>query len=61
MRIVSEIKKVKSLIPYEANVRRVIGGRTYEHLIKDKCSFEENLCHNSFNEEITVRNILLVG
>jgi len=61
MRIKSEIKKTKLLTPYTANIKRVIGGGTYEYLIDGECSREENLSHNSFNEEITTRNILLVG
>ncbi|KLL04519.1 MAG: hypothetical protein MRERV_20c051 [Mycoplasmataceae bacterium RV_VA103A] len=54
-------KKVKLLTPYTATIKRTIGERTYEYLIDGKY-FSDNYSESHYlTEEITVKNILLVG
>ena len=54
-------RKVELLTPYTANVKRTIGEKSYEYLIDGEYSsnnYSESCC---LTEEITARNILIVG
>lgn len=61
VRVKLEAKKVKLFTPYTATVKRVITGRIYEYSI-DGEYVRDNYSKNDYShEEITTRNILLVG
>jgi GTPase SAR1 family protein len=53
-------KRSQLLIPYTANSKRIVGGRSYHYLINGNYS-SDNYCSYCTFEEIITRNILLVG
>jgi energy-coupling factor transporter ATP-binding protein EcfA2 len=54
-------KKVKLLTPCTANVKRTIGGRVYDYMVDGEYSCDNYFESRCLAEEITTRNILIVG